>query len=313
MPSVPSSQRCHRNACARARRRTPAPRRPDAPRRAAREPPAAASRCRARSARDQRHEQESARARARRQPCGRPELPPQRGHENGERPREQPVVELHRRHVAEEILPPRLDHEDLRRNHVAVHQRERVVGEAGADAGDEAAGQRHDEDQRGDAPSAHRRAARCAAAGARARRGYSSDSADPQHRGEDDERQPEMRGQPELRHARIVDQAALHHVPAHRALQPAEHEDAGELPRVAGRRCCAARRTRAAAAGSRRRSARPSSRWKYSHQKMPLNSASAHALVDLLVLRRRAGIWRTPPAIARRSAAAACRRSAATR
>ena len=57
----------------------------------------------------------------------------------------------------------------------------------------------------------------------------------PEHRREDREREAEVRGQAELRHARIVDEAAFHHVPAHRALQAAQHEDAEELPRVAGR------------------------------------------------------------------------------
>ncbi len=48
-----------------------------------------------------------------------------------------------------------------------------------------------------------------------------------------------MRGEAKLRHAHVVDQAALHHVPAHRALQSAEDEDAEELPRVTGRNLAA--------------------------------------------------------------------------
>ena len=44
-----------------------------------------------------------------------------------------------------------------------------------------------------------------------------------------------MRGQPELRHARIVDQPALHHVPAQRALQAAEREDRDQRRRESGR------------------------------------------------------------------------------
>ena len=83
-----------------------------------------------------------------------------------------------------------------------------------------------------------------------------------------------MRGQPELRHARIVDEPALHHVPAERALQPAEHEDAGELGSRSPAELRGARETTGTAPGTRRRSARPSKRWTYSHQKMRLNSAS---------------------------------------
>ena len=39
--------------------------------------------------------------------------------------------------------------------------------------------------------------------------------------------------QPELRDARILDEPALDHVPAHRALQPAQQEDPGERQAVA--------------------------------------------------------------------------------
>jgi hypothetical protein len=65
-------------------------------------------------------------------------------------------------------------------------------------------------------------------------RGHERES-DPEHRAEDRQREPEVRRQPELRHARIVDEAALDHVPAHRALQRAQREDRGELPRVFAR------------------------------------------------------------------------------
>ena len=49
--------------------------------------------------------------------------------------------------VVEEIEVERIEHEDLRRHHRAVHQREGVVGLAGADAGDEAAADDHVEHQ----------------------------------------------------------------------------------------------------------------------------------------------------------------------
>ena len=84
-------------------------------------------------------------------------------------------------------------------------------------------------------PIAHARTDRCGAEVSVARRGCSEREPDPEHRREDREREAEVRGQPELRHPRVVDEPALHHVPAHRALQAAQHEDAEELPRMAGR------------------------------------------------------------------------------
>ena len=89
------------------------------------------------------------RRRAARAPAHRraPQRPPEHRHRNGQQPGNQPMVELHGRHVVEEILPPRVEHQDFGRHHVAVHQRKRVVGEARADAGDEPARQHHDEHQ----------------------------------------------------------------------------------------------------------------------------------------------------------------------
>jgi hypothetical protein len=57
----------------------------------------------------------------------------------------------------------------------------------------------------------------------------------PEHQAEEQEGQPEVGRQPVLRDARIVDQAALDHVPAHRALQAAEDEEAEHLGRQAPR------------------------------------------------------------------------------
>src|SRR5688572_31484303 len=54
---------------------------------------------------------------------------------------------------------------------------------------------------------------------------------EPELRAEDGEREPKMRGQAQVRDARIVDQAALHHVPAERALGAAQKKHGAELPR----------------------------------------------------------------------------------
>ena len=52
----------------------------------------------------------------------------------------------------------------------------------------------------------------------------------PEHGRVDRERDAQVRGEPVLAYPWIVDQAALHHVPAHRTLQAAEEKNAGELP-----------------------------------------------------------------------------------
>ncbi|MCZ7565359.1 MAG: hypothetical protein M5U08_17560 [Burkholderiales bacterium] len=137
------------------------------------------------------------------------------------------MVELDRGHVVEEVLPPGFDHEDLGRHHVPVHEGEGVVGLPGADSRHEAAADDHVRDQAGDPPPEPGGPARTRPG--RRPRGEEAHR-DPQERGEDQEGDREMRGQPEVRHARIVDEPAHHHVPAHRALQAAEHEHAEELP-----------------------------------------------------------------------------------
>ena len=58
---------------------------------------------------------------------------------------------------------------------------------------------------------------------------------------------------------------------------------------ASGGRICGAAENRARAARNTTPISRPSRRWKYSNQKMPLNSSQAHAEVDLLVLRASAG------------------------
>jgi hypothetical protein len=60
----------------------------------------------------------------------------------------------------------------------------------------------------------------------RARRIAQERQREPEHGREYQEREAEVRSQPQLRHARIVDEAALHHGPAKRALQAAQRENA---------------------------------------------------------------------------------------
>ena len=96
--------------------------------------------------------------------CAHP--PPQHRHGHRERRREQPMIELDRRHVVEEVLPPRRRAAGSRAaQDVAVHQRKRVVREAGANAGDEAAGDHHEQHEADHrdraAPRAYRAARDC--------------------------------------------------------------------------------------------------------------------------------------------------------
>ena len=184
------------------------------------------------------------------------------------------MIELHGRHVPEEVPPRRLEHQDLGRNDRAVHQRERVVREACADAGDEAAGDDHRQHQResGDRPAP--RGPCLVGQTVLARRGWSSESAT-------------QSIAPKIRNASVrcavrrncetrgsSTSPLLHHVPAERALQAAEREDAGELPPVASTVCAAASQTTTSGTRNATPISRPSRRCAYSHQKMRLNASS---------------------------------------
>ena len=64
--------------------------------------------------------------------------------------RENAVIELNRGDVLEEIAPPGLELPVARGNEPSVHQREGILGKAGIEPGDEAAGEQGKENQRGD-------------------------------------------------------------------------------------------------------------------------------------------------------------------
>jgi hypothetical protein len=143
-------------------------------------------------------------------------------HPDDQQPADRAMHELHRRHVVEEILPPRLEHQDLGRHQMPVHQGERVVGAARAQPRDHAAGERHDEDRAGE----RERGAGRPDFPARTK----EIQRDPQRGRKDRQRNPQVRGQPEVAYARILDEAGLHHVPAERALHRTEKKYAAELP-----------------------------------------------------------------------------------
>ena len=62
------------------------------------------------------------------------------------------MIELHQRHILEEVPPQRLDQEDVGRHDGIGHQRESVVGEARVVAGDEGARDDRQEHQSRRAP-----------------------------------------------------------------------------------------------------------------------------------------------------------------
>ncbi|KFB68336.1 MAG: hypothetical protein CAPSK01_002190 [Candidatus Accumulibacter vicinus] len=127
------------------------------------------------------------------------------------------MVKLDQRHIVEEIQIPGIDDEAFRRQHMPVHQGKAVVGLAGTNASDKAAGNDHvaNQDRQPEAgplqPLQRNVAAAPAALAEQAQR-------HPEHRQENQEGQRQMRGQPIVTDARVVDQAALDHVPAHRSL-----------------------------------------------------------------------------------------------
>ncbi len=96
--------------------------------------------------------------------------------------------------------------------------------------GDKAAGQHRQRDERDHRLGGAAPAPRCAARASRdTGEGLCKEAeGDPQRRGIDQKRQGEMGDEPVLADLDPVGEAAFDHVPAERALQEAEHEDAGE-------------------------------------------------------------------------------------
>src|SRR4051794_24014484 len=73
---------------------------------------------------------------------------PERWNQQHQQPSDHAMIELHGGHVAEQVAPPWMEHEYSRWNQMAVHQRKSVVSKAGTDAGNKAAAQRHQENER---------------------------------------------------------------------------------------------------------------------------------------------------------------------
>jgi hypothetical protein len=69
------------------------------------------------------------------------------------------VVELDGRHVVDQVGIPGIEHHDLRRHELAVHQWKSVVGKSGANPGNESAGEHHHEHHRGKRGGGERAAA----------------------------------------------------------------------------------------------------------------------------------------------------------
>ena len=113
------------------------------------------------------------------------------------------------------------------RHEPAVHQRKGVVGQSGARPGDKAAGKDRQRDQ-------HEHGfASPPPAGTRSRNRRTADKAErrPQDRGIDRQSESEVGDEAVLADLDPVGKAALDHIPAERALQKPEEQDAGERRR----------------------------------------------------------------------------------
>lgn len=65
---------------------------------------------------------------------------PENWNQDRQRPRNHAMIELHGRHVVEEVAIPGLQHEYFRRYEMAIHEREGIVSKTRADTRDEASG-----------------------------------------------------------------------------------------------------------------------------------------------------------------------------
>ncbi len=151
-----------------------------------------------------------------------PEHRKRRGH------RQDPMVELHRRRILEEVPEQRVEEERTLGHQPTVHQGKGVVHQPGIQPGNEGAGECGHGDEREEWPGVTAQTPKVAVVGGRGS-GQKQAQRDPQDVGVDGEGEPQVGRQPILADAGIVDQAALHHVPAERALQPAEEENGGEV------------------------------------------------------------------------------------
>ena len=149
------------------------------------------------------------------------DAPPKRQDRGQHEDREPAVDELDRRRVAGEVRGPGRDRERLGRDQAAAHQGEGRVDVTGIEPGREGAPDRSQRDAGDD--QAEMRAVRPA------RRALVRQAErQPEEKAVDREREHEMRGEPVMAHVGPVDQPALHHVPAERALRGAEQKGDAE-------------------------------------------------------------------------------------
>ena len=127
-----------------------------------------------------------------------------------------------------------------------------------------------------------------------ARRGNASDSA--VHSIARENRERERRDARSAEIATPADRRRVRFAPStsRRALQPAEHEDARERPRVARAECVGARRTTRYGTRNTTPIARPSKPMEVFPPEDALELGERHRVVDVAVLRRRAGTSRMP-------------------
>ena len=194
------------------------------------------------------------------------------------------MIELNRRYIVDEVHVPGADLHDFRWHDMAVHERKGVVGESRTNSGDQAAGKRHDENQRGER---HRTAKERPGPRIGSSRWPQQRERGPEHRREDQQCEAEMRSEPQLRHTRVVDQTALHHVPAQCSLRSAEQENPEQHRRQTGR----GRNLSACDEPQQRHDERepyqaPEQAVDIFHPEDAFERVDAHATIDLQVFRR---------------------------
>ena len=140
------------------------------------------------------------------------------------------MVELHGRHILEDVEIPGRELAEPRGHEAAVHQRPGIVGMASLQSGNEGAEPCLQEDEpeqdRRKAPLRTRHRLQAHAL----RRGPGIER-EPDKQGQDRQRDQQMQREPVLAHVDAVDEPGFHHVPADKTLQGAQRQHADQLQR----------------------------------------------------------------------------------
>ena len=127
------------------------------------------------------------------------------------------MVELHGQRVLEQVKIPGRGFAEARGHKRTVDERPGIETHAGIEPRHQRAGQQLQEDQRENEAGDPGRPSRRRLGAPRLRLAAETEH-EPERIAEDEQRHAEMRGEPVLADVGAIDEAALHHVPADRAL-----------------------------------------------------------------------------------------------